>query len=158
VPPLREHREDIPLLAAHFSDMYRQRLGLGPVRITEEARERLTAANWPGNVRELENVIGRGVLRAAQGQARRAGPVLVGLEHLDLEAGPEVAAGPRAAAAAEEASAHLSLAERLDAFRRREILAAVARAQGNWAAAARELGLHRSNLHHLAKRLGLGRE
>lgn len=158
VPPLREHREDIPLLAAHFSDMYRQRLGLGPVRITEEARERLTAASWPGNVRELENVIGRGVLRAAQGQARRAGPVLVGLEHLDLEAGPEAAAAPRAAAAPEEASAHLSLAERLDAFRRREILAAVARAQGNWAAAARELGLHRSNLHHLAKRLGLGRE
>jgi anaerobic nitric oxide reductase transcription regulator len=44
------------------------------------------------------------------------------------------------------------------AFRRREILAAVERHRGNWAAAARELKPHRSNLHHLARRLGLRRE
>jgi len=49
----------------------------------------------------------------------------------------------------------LSLTERVDAFRRRTILEAVERHQGNWAAAARELGLHRSNLHQLATRLGL---
>lgn len=47
------------------------------------------------------------------------------------------------------------LAERVEAFRRREILAAVERHGGNWAAAARELGMHRGNLHHLATRLGL---
>jgi anaerobic nitric oxide reductase transcription regulator len=153
VPPLRDHREDIPVLAAQVLDTSRQRLGLGPVRLTEEARERLTAAEWPGNVRELENVISRGVLRAARGGAERARVVLVGIEHLDIGAAgasfvdlPEI---PQAE------SAQLSLAERVDAFRRRSILDSVARHGGNWAAAARELGLHRSNLHQLAVRLGL---
>jgi anaerobic nitric oxide reductase transcription regulator len=47
-----------------------------------------------------------------------------------------------------------SLAERLEAFRRHQIEAAVERHGGNWAAAARELGVHRSNLHHLVLRLG----
>jgi transcriptional regulator with GAF, ATPase, and Fis domain len=47
------------------------------------------------------------------------------------------------------------LSERVDAFRRGEIQAAVKKHHGNWAAAARELGLHRSNLHPLAARLGL---
>ena len=47
------------------------------------------------------------------------------------------------------------LAERVERFERQTILEAVARNQGNWAAAARELGLHRSNLHHRARRLGL---
>src|SRR5512137_2835938 len=85
VPPLRERRQDIPLLAAHFLDLGRQRLGLGPVRLTDDARERLVGADWPGNVRELENVISRGVLRAARQQPERAGPVLIGVERLDLE-------------------------------------------------------------------------
>ena len=84
VPPLRERRPDIPLLAAHFVDLGRQRLGLGPVRLTEDARERLVGADWPGNVRELENVISRGVLRAARQKPERAGPLLIGVEHLDL--------------------------------------------------------------------------
>ncbi len=47
------------------------------------------------------------------------------------------------------------LQERVDVFRRAEIQASVERHAGNWAAAARELGMHRSNLHHLARRLGL---
>ena len=65
VPPLRERREDIPLLAAHFADAARRRLGLGPVRLSDAVRARLVAADWPGNVRELENVVSRAVLRAA---------------------------------------------------------------------------------------------
>ncbi len=161
VPPLRERRPDIPLLAAHFLDLGRQRLGLGPVRLTDDARERLVGADWPGNVRELENVISRGVLRAARQQPERAGPVLIGVERLDLEsvesprAGAESATGP---APGTHPTPPPSLADRIEAFRRREILAAVGRHRGNWAAAARELGLHRSNFHHLAKRLGIPKE
>ena len=68
VPALRERREDIPLLATHFADSTRRRLGLGPLRLGEEVRERLAAADWPGNVRELENVVSRAVLRAAAGK------------------------------------------------------------------------------------------
>jgi DNA-binding NtrC family response regulator len=62
VPPLRERREDVPLLAAHFSDAARRRLGLGPVRLSDAVRARLVAADWPGNVRELENTIERAVV------------------------------------------------------------------------------------------------
>jgi anaerobic nitric oxide reductase transcription regulator len=157
VPPLRDHREDIPTLAAYFLDGRRHRLGVGSLRFTEEALERLAIAEWPGNVRELENVISRGVLRAARGAMDRTRTILVGLEHLDLQSVTQ--AGPSNGFAAGEnrarSGAALPLAERVDGFRRRTILDAVKRHDGNWAAAARELGLHRSNLHQLATRLGL---
>jgi anaerobic nitric oxide reductase transcription regulator len=161
VPPLRERREDVPALAAHFIDVGRRRLGLGPVRLTDEAREALVEGDWPGNVRELENVIARGVLRAARAHGASAGPIRIQLEHLDVSArrdGGESGTDAAASAASEAVSssgAPLPLADRVEAFRRREIEAAVERNGGNWAAAARDLGLHRSNLHHLAKRLGL---
>ena len=155
VPPLRDRREDIPLLAAHFLDACRQRLGLGPVRLADEAREKLAAADWPGNVRELENVISRGVLRAARGHTAHAGTVIVGLEHLDVAA-PSVMDVARAGASpSAPSSVPLPLADRVKAFRRQEIMVAVEKCRGNWAAAARELGMHRSNLHQLARRLGL---
>ena len=155
VPPLRERREDIPLLAAHFLDQSRRRLGLGPVRLAPEARERLTAAAWPGNVRELENVLSRAVLRAAAGRKDRS-PLVLGVEQLDLPrespALPEE--DPVEDPGAEEGPS-LSLRERTLEFQRRTVERALERSDGNWAAAARELGMHRSNLHHLARRLGL---
>ncbi|MDZ4341138.1 MAG: nitric oxide reductase transcriptional regulator NorR [Candidatus Binatia bacterium] len=156
VPPLRDRREDIPMLAAHFLDASRQRLGLGPVRLAENARQRLIAAEWPGNVRELENVISRGVLRAARGETGRGRTILVGVEHLDLGDTPPPAGADSPSGENTQADiSQLALADRVDAFRRRAILDAVGRHGGNWAAAARELGLHRSNLHQLASRLGL---
>ncbi len=64
VPPLRERREDIPLLTDHFLAHFRDALGK-PVRtITDEALERLAGYSWPGNVRELENVIERALILA----------------------------------------------------------------------------------------------
>jgi len=150
VPALRERREDVPLLAAWFLDLARRRIGSGPLRLTEEARERLAAFDWPGNVRELENVLSRGALRAAAARPGREA-VLVGLEHLDLPPSGTLPEPP--APAPEETPA--SLAERVEAFRRSEIRRAVERHGGNWAAAARDLGMHRSNLHHVARRLGL---
>ncbi len=64
VPPLRERREDIPLLTDHFLEHFRTSLGK-PVRtIADDALERLTWYAWPGNVRELENVIERAVILA----------------------------------------------------------------------------------------------
>jgi anaerobic nitric oxide reductase transcription regulator len=156
VPPLRDRREDIPILAAHFLDASRQRLGLGPVRLGDQARERLMANDWPGNVRELENVVSRGALRAARGGSKRGQTILVGVEHLDLEGKPHaLAAEVKTDEQIQLEDSPLSLTDRVDAFRRRVILQAVERHQGNWAAAARELGLHRSNLHQLAARLGL---
>lgn len=57
VPPLRERRDDIPLLVEHFIEKSCGRYGLPPRRLRPEALEMLTGYNWPGNVRELENVI-----------------------------------------------------------------------------------------------------
>ena len=154
VPPLRERREDVPLLATHFADAARRRLGLGPVRLSDALRARLVAADWPGNVRELENVVSRAVLRAAAGREPQA-VVTVEPMHLDLGVpAPAVAVTPQAEAARVPAR---PLAERVRDYQRRAIEEAVARNDGSWAAAARELGMHRSNLHHLSARLGLRR-
>jgi anaerobic nitric oxide reductase transcription regulator len=155
VAPLRERREDIPILAAHFLDGCRQRLGLGPLRFSDDAIEQLAASEWPGNVRELENVISRGVLRATRGATHRMRTILLAPEHLDLQSTQQAAQNRSKNPSPEWASQPSSLAERVDAFRRRTILDAVERHDGNWAAAARELDLHRSNLHQLATRLGL---
>ena len=166
VPPLRERREDIALLAAHFADRARRRLGAPPVRLGESAHAALAAADWPGNVRELENVVSRGVLRAA-GEGRD--PVLVELRHLDLPAGAGLVEpgegdgdGPTAGtvgapggAGRPVAARPVPLRDQVAAFKRARIRAAVERNDGNWAAAARELGLQRGNLHNLARRLGL---
>ena len=64
VPPLRERREDIPLLTDHFLSHFRTSLGKPVQTLTDEALERLSDYPWPGNVRELENVIERAVILA----------------------------------------------------------------------------------------------
>ncbi|MGH9336542.1 MAG: sigma-54-dependent transcriptional regulator [Vicinamibacteria bacterium] len=61
LPPLRERREDIPLLATHFLPKACASTGKSISKISDEAMERLTAYDWPGNVRELENVLERAV-------------------------------------------------------------------------------------------------
>jgi two-component system response regulator AtoC len=64
VPPLRERREDIPLLLDHFLAKFRDTLGK-PVRtISDDALERMTSYRWPGNVRELQNVVERALILA----------------------------------------------------------------------------------------------
>jgi anaerobic nitric oxide reductase transcription regulator len=153
VPALRERRDDIPLLAAHFGDAAARRLGLAGARFTERARTLLESADWPGNVRELENVVSRGVLRASAGRRSREF-VLIEASHLDLQATPTRADDQTSSAAAGRSdTAHGALDELLTDYERGIIVAAVARNNGNWAAAARELGMHRSNLHRRAQRL-----
>jgi two-component system response regulator PilR (NtrC family) len=61
LPPLRERREDIPLLAEHFLAKYAEQMGKSVTAITHGAMERLLRHEWPGNIRELENVIERAV-------------------------------------------------------------------------------------------------
>src|SRR5207244_4480368 len=115
----------------------------------------LAGVDWPGNVRELENVVSRGVMRAAFGKKPHD---LVTLDVDALDVGPTVmrtvekGSDGDSAPASEQSG---SLNARVERFERDAILGAVARNHGNWAAAARELGLHRSNLHHRARRLGL---
>jgi transcriptional regulator with PAS, ATPase and Fis domain len=62
VPPLRERREDIPLLARHLLERSAKDLGRGSVGLSSEALRALQAHSWPGNIRELRNVLERAVL------------------------------------------------------------------------------------------------
>ncbi len=155
VPALRERKADIALLAGHFSDRTRRRLGLGPVRITPEAMDLLAEGDWPGNVRELENVLSRSILLASErnpaGESIQVTPDLLGIR------GERPVSTPRKEppAPATRQAAPLRLREAVDRFQRERIRKALDASGGNWAAAARELGMHRSNLHHLARRLGM---
>src|SRR5215470_1313191 len=65
MPPLRERREDIPLLAAHFAKQFCQKMKRSPMAISEKARAALLRYDWPGNIRELENAIERAVVLGA---------------------------------------------------------------------------------------------
>jgi len=65
VPPLRERREDIPLLAQYFLKVYAGKFNKDMQRIAQKDMDIMTAYNWPGNVRELENVMERGVILSA---------------------------------------------------------------------------------------------
>jgi two-component system response regulator HydG len=62
IPPLRERREDVPILASHFVQHFNRELTRSVRGFSAEARERMMAYDWPGNVRELRNVLERAIL------------------------------------------------------------------------------------------------
>jgi anaerobic nitric oxide reductase transcription regulator len=156
VPALRDRADDIPLLAGYFCDVARRRLGLGPVRLDPEAIAALKTYPWPGNVRELENVLSRVTLKAAA-RVPRGDPVVVARPHLgpDFAVSMRVAAPQLAQQPVVTGIETVDLKEATKQFQRSLIERALATHDGNWSAAARSLGMHRSNFHHLAVRLGL---
>ena len=136
LPPLRERREDIPILAKHFLRRFAAETKKNFAGITADAEARLVAYAWPGNVRELANVIERA---AVLGQGSE-----ITLEDLS----------PRVAYSEEEgASDGLSYRAAVDAARAHVVRRALATTQGNRAAAARILGLHKTHLLNLIKTL-----
>jgi anaerobic nitric oxide reductase transcription regulator len=154
VPALRDHADDVPQLAGHFADEVRRRLGCGSVRFVPPALDRLLLGDWPGNVRELENVVSRAILRAAA-RTPASERVLVTVADLDVSAPAATVSAARSVPERAQDAGPFSLRESVDAHQRARILDTVAHHDGNWAAAARELGLARANLHRLAQRLGL---
>ena len=138
LPPLRQRREDIPVLAAYFLQRFAVETKKRFTDISPDAAESLLAYDWPGNVRELANVIERAVVL---GQ----GPELT---LLDLPVNVVSAApGP----AVESSNYH----DAVDAFRRELIAKTLEQAQGSRAAAAKMLGLQRTYLSRLIKSLGI---
>ena len=134
LPPLRDRREDVPVLAQLFLARQGARYGRSAARFSPEAIEALLAHPWPGNVRELEHAVERAALLAR-------GDVL----------GPEdLALRPRAGGAA-TALEELTLAE----AERYLLQRALARAHGNVVEAARRLGLSRSALYRRLQAYGL---
>ncbi|MBI4590011.1 MAG: sigma-54-dependent Fis family transcriptional regulator [Candidatus Rokubacteria bacterium] len=139
VPPLRERREDIPLLVDHFVKKYNREFGKAVRGISPGALPVLLDYDWPGNVRELENIIERSVALATA-------PV-IHLRDLPLDL-----ALPDAGARSEEPG--LSLKEARGRFERQFILRTLERVDWNQSRAARLLGLHRNTL--TAKLAGWG--
>ena len=141
VPPLRERPEDIPVLARHFLARCAERFGLRPLREPPGMMEQLTQRSWRGNVRELENAIEGLVALSSDGEIDLS--LLPGEGAAPAPTGP----GPRA-----------SLKERIDAYERGLIVAALERAGGNRTHAARALGLNRGTLHSKLQKFGLAAE
>jgi two-component system response regulator HydG len=139
IPPLRERREDVPLLAAHFLERFVQRTGAAKA-LSPEAVARLVAHDWPGNVRELENVIEQAAA-LSPGVELRAGDV-----HVEGRA-PRPAGG--------DGAALRTLAEAVEDAERGAIEAAMALCGDDLGRVARELGISATTLWRKMKRLGL---
>ncbi|OVE77545.1 nitric oxide reductase transcription regulator [bacterium F16] len=151
IPPLRDRKQDIPLLAESFLRAVQKKLHCGPVTLHPRAFERLNSWRWPGNVRELKNVILAGALRASH----RAESETVCIELSDIEGiGITIPQTARTEATSTELS-ELSLKEQLEQFKINIIRDTLTACNGNWSETASKLGIDRSNLHHLAKRLGI---
>jgi two-component system NtrC family response regulator/two-component system response regulator HydG len=139
VPPLRERREDIPLLAAHFLDVYGKRYGKSLEGLTSDAMTVLTRYPWPGNVRELRNAIERAVAYARGSLAERE----------DLPATIS-----RAATGEHGQSFHQWKEQTLESLERQFLERTLDEYGGNVTRAARALGIHRSTLQRLMRKHG----
>lgn len=157
VPPLRERGHDILLIAGRFLEINRARLGLRGLRLSSEAEVALLRYPWRGNVRELEHVISRAAIRALSYGAARS--ELVTLEprllKLDDEAADILPSAENTVAPLKSLTSTLSWREASANFERQLLQERLAQANGNWAQAARSLGVDASNLHKMAIRLGL---
>jgi Nif-specific regulatory protein len=138
MPPLRERREDIPLLAAYFAAKYGEKCKRPLRGIAPEARTALAAYDWPGNVRELENAIERAVVLGAG-------------ELIRLEDLPEAVLETESPASAPSTHYHEAIRE----AKKQLILNAFAQANGNYTEAAKLLGVHPNYLHRLIRNLNL---
>ena len=145
LPPLRDRREDIPLLVEHFLDKYARDAGKKVTRVEPRAMEALASHGWPGNVRELENVIHRTLL------------VVAGLELKLDDLPPNIIAsegeGPSPGAPMEAAAA--GGPKSLEDLEREAIVAAMEANRGNLSDVARQLGIGRSTLYRKLEQYGL---
>src|SRR5271157_1537687 len=140
VPPLRDRREDIPLLADHFLREFTTAYGRKAKELTPEAYAVLGEYHWPGNVRELKNLIERIVILNPQ--------VRVDARHIPLHAAKRQQDRPL--------DRFGSLQEVREAAEREYILKKLEETNGNVTRTAELLGLERSNLYRKMKTLGIG--
>jgi len=137
LPPLRERRSDIPLLAVHFRDQAAKATGLDPIDIPPQLLQRMESYDWPGNVRELRNYIERCLIVSAGKDA---------LQSLPLHQNGNGGSGPRLESAVDE---RWSL-ERLEEEYIRVVLQ---HTEGNRNRAARFLGIDRRTLYRRIREL-----
>jgi two-component system, NtrC family, nitrogen regulation response regulator NtrX len=140
LPPLRERKEDIPVLVQHFAEQVCAQNSWKLVPFTPEAIQYLQTQSWPGNIRELRNVVERLILLATEGE---------------VTAETVKTALPQALAASPTAVGSGTLAERVTGFEREVILSELKRSHFHITNAAKALGLERSHLYKKAEQLGI---
>jgi transcriptional regulator with GAF, ATPase, and Fis domain len=138
MPPLRERREDIPMLTRHFVQKYAKRSKVKPKPVSREAMAALVNYEWPGNVRELENAIERALVMGSS-------------DAVLLEDLPESLLEQESPAEMHEGKYHASVKE----LKKQLIIDAVEQTRGNYVEAAGILGVHPNYLHRLIRNLGL---
>ena len=138
MPPLRERKEDVPMLTRHFVQKYAERCKVKPKPVSREAMACLVNYDWPGNVRELENAIERAL-------------VLGSSESVLPEDLPESVLEQAPAAEMTGANYH----SRVRDVKKQLILDAVEQAHGNYVEAARMLCVHPNYLHRLIRNLNM---
>ncbi len=138
LPPLRERRDDIPLLANYFATKYGQRCNHQIKGLAAATRALLVNYDWPGNVRELENAIERAVVLGTTD--------FILPEDLP-EALHETAAPPNVSPAAYHSATREA--------KKQVVLQALEESGGNFTQAAKQLGIHPNNLHRLVRNLAL---
>ncbi len=146
LPPLRERRQDIPLLIDHFLTTLAARHGRGPVAIDPKAQAALLAWDWPGNVRELENVLERAMVLAELD--------VIGPEHLPeaIRAALQPLPAPASAARPGELQTDEVELVTLDELDRRHVFRVLAAMKGNREDSARTLGISRRTLTRMIQR------
>ena len=141
-PPLRERKDDIPLLARHFLNRFAERNGKMVMGLTPAAMDRLTRYEWPGNVRELVNAMERAV-------------VLSRHEYIDVAELPLALRGDSDDEPAASPDPVLSGNVSLDELEKTAILKTLEATEGNKSEAARRLGITRKTLHNKLKQYGI---
>ena len=148
VPPLRERREDIPLLAARYLDRIAPDWGIDRPTLSPGALEALASYDYPGNVRELENMLERAVALCEGGVIEAAD-----LRLTDRAVGPASGA-PTAATPVATADQH-SLGDYIDSIEREAILKALQETRYNKTRAAQKLGITFRALRYKLKKLAI---
>jgi PAS domain S-box-containing protein len=150
VPPLRERRADIGILATAFAQKFAQRMGRTLEPLSDDCLRRLRAYSWPGNVRELQNIIERAVITARDGRL-----------NLDRALPENVNAMPAALGSDGETSKRVRTAKELEELERQNIIAALESADWKVAGengAAQLLGVKPTTLSSRMKALGIERK
>ncbi len=166
VPPLRQRGRDILLLAGHFVEANRRRLGLQNVRLHQDSEAVLLHYQWPGNIRELEHTINRALLKARHDNTSDRRITTITPAHLDISGdqfadqaayatSPTSSSQSTAAAAIPASIPSQPLKQATEAFQRQAIEKALEDADGNQSQAAKILGVDRSNFYRLLKRLDI---
>jgi formate hydrogenlyase transcriptional activator len=170
VPPLRERREDIPMLVRHFAQQFARRMKKNVENISTETMDGLTRYDWPGNIRELQNLIERAVILSTRPtldvplaalNGRKVAPAFASATVDKPAFAPAtVGKGVFGSAALADKPTHGRDAETLEDVDRRHIVAALERT--NWVVAgpngaAARLGIKRSTLQFRMRKLGIVR-